>query len=827
MIPLNAHRRSGPQRLTVASLLGVAISFLCLATVYAISGGTPAKAEDTPWIVAILDTPGESELCTGTLIASSWVLTASHCFESINDPSTNYKVFFKSDDYRKPAGPVIIVPRQNIILHPNYHPDEGSAGGHDLALMFLPNPMLDIPVPAINNGDLPQEFRARAYGFGAQNNFPGILIGGNIGALARVDFNMSGPCSFAREDFICANAAIDSNGKSVWYWELKGTCGGDSGGPVFMLNNNTESRMIAITSSGFRFKNMDHENLACTTEGYYLDLSRFADDWIYPVIEQGIPGVIITQGGFVDQGVEITVTSGHSAFNRLRVTADCGQIEHAEHTSHELKTVWHPGNCDSGNVTVEASQTTDPSWSRPITGSAKIVAISGQVVQPAASLTAPGCLTWDSYPGAGNPNIQGMIAAGAAADQVLDAGGDPTAQARASRAAYLQVDPGGVVHANAAFVQSHAVAQIRQVKGYFVAEDWPGAVADGKVQRAIDALDTELGSSGCSGIIAARITGPGASDPVPTVANQPQPALPSGCLTWEAYPGAGNPSLQGMKAAGEAADGVLDRGGDPTAQARASRAAYLRVDPGGVVHANAAFVQSHTVAQIRQVKGYFVAEDWPGAVSDGKVQRAIDALDAELGSPGCSGIIAARITGPGASDPVPTVANQPAPQPVAVSQPQPVPPPAPVANEPVVVVVVQEPQGHNDNEDNENDNSSRRPSPRSQPVASAPAPRPQPASQSQPIARPSAPTNLRARLVSQTPTSEIIEWSWDYRGPAIDGFRINSDNSPLVSPDTRSVQIPYRPGSWDPRMAISAYSTRIVFAVCAVNRAGFSCLRSV
>lgn len=63
-----------------------------------------------------------------------------------------------------------------------------------------------------------------------------------------------------------------------------------------------------------------------------------------------------------------------------------------------------------------------------------------------------------------------------------------------------------------------------------------------------------------------------------------------------------------------------------------------------------------------------MAEDWETARADGRIQQGIDALDREIGSPGCSGVAAASITGPGASDPVPAVASQPSPP---QSQPQP------------------------------------------------------------------------------------------------------------------------------------------------------------
>lgn len=157
---------------------------------------------------------------------------------------------------------------------------------------------------------------------------------------------------------------------------------------------------------------------------------------------------------------------------------------------------------------------------------------------PATPVAQPPCFTWEAYPGAGNPNPDGMKAAGHAADDVADRGGDPTAQAHAARMAYLQIAPNDLVHANLVFVDSHAVAQVRQVKGYYLDTDWPSAVADGKVQRAIAALDTELGSSGCSGIVAERMSSPGASDPIPVVASQPPPPQPQSAPQTSTQPSA-------------------------------------------------------------------------------------------------------------------------------------------------------------------------------------------------------------------------------------------------------------------------------------------------
>lgn len=160
--------------------------------------------------------------CTGTLIAPRVVLTAAHCVENA-DAAQVLSVVFTSDVSRAlPAERVRVVDGRS---HPAWVPGRGR---DDIGALILAE---DAPVPpmAFGGAALPVDVvgqAVRVVGFGIDDQGQ---TGSRRSGTAQVTGVEAGTFS-----------AVAAPGMS---------CGGDSGGPVFLDVNGTE-RLVGVTSFG-------------------------------------------------------------------------------------------------------------------------------------------------------------------------------------------------------------------------------------------------------------------------------------------------------------------------------------------------------------------------------------------------------------------------------------------------------------------------------------------------------------------------------------------------------------------------------------------------
>ena len=106
-------------------------------------------------------------------------------------------------------------------------------------------------------------------------------------------------------------------------------------------------------------------------------------------------------------------------------------------------------------------------------------------------------------------------------------------------------------------------------------------------------------------------------------------------------------------AAGAGSHRAAERGGGPFELGLGARTAYLSVAPTDLCNANNAFVHSYVAAVSRHGGRSYDARpvERDAAVADGRVARAIAALDQYLGEPGASGITTATVTASGCANP--------------------------------------------------------------------------------------------------------------------------------------------------------------------------------
>jgi hypothetical protein len=212
-------------------------------------------------VVALTNGPRTGYFCTGTLISSSYVLTAGHCLEGVS--ARNLEVFFGDDaystgTYREAA---------EVAAHPNY---DGRNILNDIGMIRLasPAPTSVTPIPY-----LPARLGLTRSDEGAIVDFSGFGVtenrtdGEKLHVERPIERVCTGPSS-------CSEIVPHAFGYSQ---SGGGPCSGDSGGPAFLFRSGTEY-VAGVTSYGDPY---------CTDFGVSTTVSDFE-----PFISDFIGGVL-------------------------------------------------------------------------------------------------------------------------------------------------------------------------------------------------------------------------------------------------------------------------------------------------------------------------------------------------------------------------------------------------------------------------------------------------------------------------------------------------------------------------------------------------------
>ncbi len=240
-------------------------------------------------------------MCTGTLVASSWVLTAAHCVVD----STSLEVYFGNDQNTFTAQRT----SSQLIPHPNYVGSSQNIA-NDIALVRLSQaapvsvtPILPLPpAQALTNSDVgnPLEF----VGFGVTET-------GTSGVKLTVDQDLGAQCSSSSACNL-AQSPYQIPGGSIAYTQSGGgPCSGDSGGPAFIVRSGTEY-VAGVTSYG-------DEN--CTQYGVSTKVDFF-HSWIVSYIG-GTSSENCTNGTDDDGDGAIDCADSDCAANAACQTSAC------------------------------------------------------------------------------------------------------------------------------------------------------------------------------------------------------------------------------------------------------------------------------------------------------------------------------------------------------------------------------------------------------------------------------------------------------------------------------------------------------------------------
>jgi len=189
--------------------------------------------------VVLLYDDRSGSMCTGTLITSTWVLTAAHCVVGLS----SLDVYFGNDQNSFTAQRT----SAQLVRHPNYVGTSTNVA-NDIALVRLSQaaPSTVIPIPPLPPSLALSQADINAYlefvGFGVTET-------GSSGVKLTVDQRLGAECSTTSACNLNQSPYQIPGGSIAYTQSGGGPCSGDSGGPAFIVRSGTEY-VAGVTSYG-------------------------------------------------------------------------------------------------------------------------------------------------------------------------------------------------------------------------------------------------------------------------------------------------------------------------------------------------------------------------------------------------------------------------------------------------------------------------------------------------------------------------------------------------------------------------------------------------
>ena len=311
------------KRLISADFLkGLVFIFLLQSLpVYAIYQGKPVAKDELPYVVSLQsirdDNVVAGHYCTASLIAPRFVLTAAHCIS--NDNKLETQVLIKVKNLETDTG--LLFDIKHFIPHPNYHVFGTNTVGRadDIMLLELTEP---VDLPLVKLAPLP---------LSNYINTGASLIGVGWG----VTDNNGTRATFLKK----ANIQLLSEQKSLQIWPdivnsqfgTKGidgnACGGDSGGPVLLME---QEQLIQVGIFKAGTKLCSNELSAVTRLDSYLEWIEKEQRLSYPrakLIDIVIVGQTLQQRIEIKNNHQENLPLNDFSFSALSQDALIGEID--------------------------------------------------------------------------------------------------------------------------------------------------------------------------------------------------------------------------------------------------------------------------------------------------------------------------------------------------------------------------------------------------------------------------------------------------------------------------------------------------------------------
>ncbi len=204
-------------------------------------GGSDAKKNQVPFIVS-LQTKGDGHFCGGSLIKPNWVLTAAHCVDDWYKKNKIVTGLYSQSELDEAES----FTAEKIIVHPKY--GQLRPYNFDFALIKLSGSSAS-PVVELNSEEIEikasQPIEATVAGWGitsaSKTKLPAILQQAEVPLVPTVICNQIQSYSGAITDSMLCAGFKEGNSDA---------CSADSGGPLFIKDNNQVTLLIGVVSWG-------------------------------------------------------------------------------------------------------------------------------------------------------------------------------------------------------------------------------------------------------------------------------------------------------------------------------------------------------------------------------------------------------------------------------------------------------------------------------------------------------------------------------------------------------------------------------------------------
>ncbi|NBO39501.1 hypothetical protein EBU99_13060 [bacterium] len=225
--------------------------------------------------------------CTGFVLDKRTIVTAAHCLATIPG-QVSYSVTFGSNN--RSLKETVLVPVKQVMANPGW--DRGDLGSKDIDPMPQ-SPKNDIgvivlsedapewvkPLPVKEIGDVSPGRDVVIAGYGQTRAMPG-------------DTPMPEFSGFLRKTTVKLAKVNDAGKELMWEAPADNTrassCHGDSGGPMFYVEDDSKLTVIGVTSRSYSAAT------DCTKMGIYTDVRKHMA-WIRSTKEKLASGVVSTQ----------------------------------------------------------------------------------------------------------------------------------------------------------------------------------------------------------------------------------------------------------------------------------------------------------------------------------------------------------------------------------------------------------------------------------------------------------------------------------------------------------------------------------------------------